>query len=85
MTDQLLNLECSDIQRAFEILSRLAGIIDVNIYGNELHIVVSDAEAAVQTVRREMASAGVEVYTLERIPASIEDVFVSLSRKGSNL
>ena len=82
MTDELLNLECSDIQKAFEILSKAPEIIDVNIYGNELHIVVSDARAGTEVVRRLMDEAKVAIHLLEPIAASIEDVFVSLSRKN---
>ncbi|MBI4832331.1 MAG: ABC transporter ATP-binding protein [Candidatus Lindowbacteria bacterium] len=82
MTDELLNLKCSDIHHAFETLLKSGEIIDVNIYGDELHIVVPSAAQGAETVRRLMAEARVEVYLLEPIPASIEDVFVSLSRKN---
>ncbi|UCD57058.1 MAG: ABC transporter ATP-binding protein [Candidatus Hydrogenedentota bacterium] len=82
MTDELLNLECSDIHKAFEALSRSREIIGVNIYGNELHIVVSNVRDGAESVRRLMSEAGVEVHLLEPIAASIEDVFVSLSRRN---
>jgi ABC-2 type transport system ATP-binding protein len=82
MTDELLNLKCSDIQKAFEILSKSGEIIDVNIYGDELHIVVPNARDGAERVRKLMDEAGVGVHSLEPIAASIEDVFVSLSRKN---
>jgi ABC-2 type transport system ATP-binding protein len=82
MTDELLNLECSDINRAFETLSKSSEIIDVNIYGDELHIVVADAAEATGFIRRLMERLGITVHKLEPIEASIEDVFVSLSRKN---
>ncbi|RJP69127.1 MAG: ABC transporter ATP-binding protein [Candidatus Abyssobacteria bacterium SURF_17] len=82
MTDELLNLKCSDIQKAFELLSKAPDIIDVNIYGDELHIVVPQAREGAETVRRLMDGAGVAVHMLEPIAASIEDVFVSLSRRN---
>jgi ABC-2 type transport system ATP-binding protein len=82
MTDELLNLECSDIHRAFEVLSKSNEIMDVNIYGDELHIVVPDAREGAEVVRRLMDEARVKVHLLEPIAASIEDVFVSLSRKN---
>jgi len=82
MTDELLNLKCSDILKAFDILSTSDKIIDVNIYGEELHIVVQSAREGTETLHRLMKEAGVEVHLLEPIEASIEDVFVSLSRKN---
>ncbi len=82
MTDRILNLECSDIQKAFKIISESDKLLDVNIYGNELHIVVDDIEEGKRTIRELMNEAGIDVSTLEPIAASIEDVFVSLSRKN---
>ncbi len=80
MTDELLNLECSDLHRAFEGLSKAREIIDVNIYGDELHIVVPNAAEGADFIRRLMEQLGVTIHKLEPIEASIEDVFVSLSR-----
>jgi antitoxin component HigA of HigAB toxin-antitoxin module len=82
MVDELLNLECSDIQKAFKVLSESGEITDVNIYGDELHIVVPNAAEGIESVRRLMDETGVTVHKLEPIEASIEDVFVSLSRKN---
>jgi len=82
MTDELLNLQCSDIQKAFDLLSAQDEIIDVNIYGDELHIVVESAREGIPLVRRIMEDASIEIRELEPIEASIEDVFVSLSRKN---
>ena len=82
MTDELVNLQCSDIQKAFDALSARDEIIDVNIYGDELHIVVGAASEGIPLVRRIMDEAAVEIHGLEPIEASIEDVFVSLSRKN---
>jgi ABC-2 type transport system ATP-binding protein len=82
MSEKILNLKCSHIQKAFEVLVSTDDIIDTNIYGDEIHVVVSDAEQGMQSVRRHMQSAGIEIYGLESIAASIEDVFVSLSRKN---
>lgn len=82
MTDELLKLECSDIQKAFNKLSESDEIVDVNIYGDELHIVVPNAADGARSVRRLLDEAGVETHLLKPIEASIEDVFVSLSRKN---
>jgi ABC-2 type transport system ATP-binding protein len=82
MTEEILKLKCSDIQKAFEKLSKSSEVTDVNIYGDELHVVVSNAETGSRIIRLLMQEAEIEVYELEPIAASIEDVFVSLSRKN---
>jgi hypothetical protein len=52
----------------------------VNIYGEDLHVAVPKAEEAIPRLRAAMEAAGFSVERLERIPPSIEDVFVSLSK-----
>jgi ABC-2 type transport system ATP-binding protein len=54
---------------------------DVNLYGNEIHVVVENAGAAVE-LRAYLGASGLEIEQVERIPASIEDVFVRLSELG---
>jgi ABC-2 type transport system ATP-binding protein len=82
MTEEILKLKCSDIQKAFETLAKSREITDNNIYGDEIHIVVPHAEEGMRIVRRLMHDAQVEIHELEPIAASIEDVFVSLSRRN---
>jgi ABC-2 type transport system ATP-binding protein len=55
---------------------------DVNLYGNEIHVVVESGAAAAPELRRDLQAAGLHVERLEPISASIEDVFVRLSELG---
>jgi ABC-2 type transport system ATP-binding protein len=57
-------------------------VIDVNIYGNDVHAVVAHAEPALPALRARLQQAGVELERAEPIPPSIEDVFVRLTRRG---
>ncbi|RJP21701.1 MAG: ABC transporter ATP-binding protein [Candidatus Abyssobacteria bacterium SURF_5] len=82
MTEEILKLRCSDIQKAFETLLRSGEVTDSNIYGEEIHVVVKERESGISIIRRLMQQADIDVYELGPIPASIEDVFVSLSRKN---
>jgi ABC-2 type transport system ATP-binding protein len=51
---------------------------DVNLYGNEIHVVVESAAVA-EELRPYLLGAGLQVDRVEPITASIEDVFVRLS------
>jgi hypothetical protein len=69
----------------YAIYRRLKGsdlVLDVNIYGNDVHAVVERAEAAVPAIRDHLASAGLALTAADPIPPSIEDVFVRLTRSS---
>jgi len=53
----------------------------VNLYGNDLHAVVQHSASALPAIRSRLQAAGVALHQAEVIPASIEDVFVRLTRK----
>jgi ABC-2 type transport system ATP-binding protein len=84
ITQQLLNLKCSPIDKAYKLLKASDAIIDVNFYGDELHISVDDAAQAMPVLARILAQEGVHVALLEQIEPSIEDVFVSLAQEKNN-
>ncbi|HET6372966.1 MAG TPA: ABC transporter ATP-binding protein [Candidatus Polarisedimenticolia bacterium] len=69
----------------YDIYRALKGtplVLDVNIYGNDVHAVVDEAGPAVPALRRHLSAAGLTVTSVEPIPPSIEDVFVRLTRKA---
>jgi len=69
----------------YDIYRSLKGsplVLDVNIYGNDVHAVVDDADKAIAAIRAHLSTAGLELTSARAIPPSIEDVFVRLTRKG---
>jgi len=54
-------------------------VLDAAVFGNSIHAVVADSAAAVPALRDLLASREVKVARIEPIPASLEDVFVSLT------
>jgi ABC-2 type transport system ATP-binding protein len=75
--EHLLNLETSDLLESLSRLLGHEGILDVAVFGGGLHVKVSDAEAGMASIRQVLAGAP-EIYKLEKITPSMEDVFVSL-------
>ena len=53
--------------------------MDVAVFGNALHAVVQNAAQAIPLLRAELEKKAVTVTRIEAIPASLEDVFVSLT------
>jgi len=76
--EHLLNLETSDLLESLARLVGHEGILDVAVFGGGLHVKVGDAASGIQTIRAVLAEGHVEIRTLEQIPPSMEDVFVSL-------
>ncbi len=54
---------------------------DVSIYGNEVHAVVDDAATAIPRIREHLESGRLALDDARPIEASIEDVFVRLTRR----
>lgn len=79
MKGQLLLIECQPLGRALELLQAGPGILDAAVFGSAIHAVVSDAKGAIGAVRDFLRLQGMSVGRVEPIPATLEDVFVSLT------
>jgi ABC-2 type transport system ATP-binding protein len=74
----LLNLEAADLFGALTALRGRPGIEDVAVFGAGLHVKVDNQAEGEQVVRKALDEAGIAIRTLEPIPPSMEDVFVTL-------
>ena len=80
----LLLLECDRIGDALERVRRIEGVHDAAVFGNALHLVVSNLEVGA-AIRTALEADGIVVERLESIRPSLEDAFVALtSRRGAN-
>lgn len=68
----------NDNYRARDVAVMQEYVEDAYLLGDELHIVVSDHEAVQSEISKEIESAGAEIFSMERIRPSLEDVFVSM-------
>ena len=79
MKGVLLLAECGPLGRAVDALQSLPEVMDAAVFGNDLHLVVADAESAIPHVRKKLDESGVTLRKLEPIHPTLEDVFVSLT------
>jgi ABC-2 type transport system ATP-binding protein len=80
----LLLLECDRIGDALERVRRIEGVHDAAVFGNALHLVISNLEVA-SAIRAALEADGIVVERLEPIRPSLEDAFVALTaRRGVN-
>ena len=74
----LLQLDSSDPLQSMRALENEPEIDDVAVFGGGLHIAVQHAERATVRIREVLAAHHIDIRRLERIPPSMEDVFVAL-------
>jgi ABC-2 type transport system ATP-binding protein len=83
MKGELLLIDCAPLGPALEALEKSTVATDVAVFGNALHVVVSNAASAVPLLRAELEHKSIVISRMEKIPASLEDVFVSLTAHES--
>ncbi len=88
----MLEVDCDRPAEAIAALAADGRIEEASLFGSRLHAALApglgDREDAEETVRAALAAAGFAVRSVERIPPSLEDVFIrviSESAKGGPL
>jgi len=76
MTRDVLEVNVDKVVETFNILSFHK--IDAAIFGSTLHVVADDAETSKEHISKILRESGVTVKGIEKIPPSLEDVFVTL-------
>jgi len=82
MTGELLELETPDERRARALLADLPGVLGVEIFGDRVHVVVKEAGSMVDPICDRLVAQGIKVTRIEPISPGLEDVFVSLLKRG---
>jgi ABC-2 type transport system ATP-binding protein len=79
MKETVLNVECDNFMKAEELLRKEPIFKETAIFGNLLHLVTLDPEAASARTREILAETGISISNLEVVTPSLEDVFVTLT------
>jgi ABC-2 type transport system ATP-binding protein len=69
-----------DAPRAAAALDGQPGVVEAAMFGRALHVTVEDARSGPDVIRGTLEREGRTVQGLDRVTASLEDVFVSLVR-----
>ncbi len=75
---KVLLLECESLGPTLAALAHAPGVLDCSVFGNALHVLVSDAERSLSELPAYLEQQHLRPDRLERIDASLEDVFVQL-------
>jgi len=78
---QVVELRAEPVSRARETLSRQPEVIEVQLYGDLLHVLVDDADRRMPLLRSALELNGVRVDGLRAIRPRMEEAFISLIRQ----
>ncbi len=74
-----LNISGREIKKQL----RECGLVDINAFGEKYHLVVENPEQAKKNVTAALELAGLSGFTMEEVPATLEDVFVALVKEAA--
>ena len=72
----ILEVSSPRIAEALELVSKAPWARETSVFGDRLHVVVSDEEAGVRATRQLLSEHGLTPIAIERVPPSLEDVFI---------
>jgi ABC-2 type transport system ATP-binding protein len=73
----LFEVLTNDAPRAAEVLAGAPGVGEVGMFGRALHVILEDPAGAQERIGALLSGHGLQVAGIERIPPSLEDVFVA--------
>ncbi|MBS1253731.1 MAG: putative multidrug ABC transporter ATP-binding protein YbhF [Anaerolineales bacterium] len=78
---ELLGVRASNLKRAREIASQLEGVLEVQTYGDRLHVFVDDASRREPEIVDHLTGAGIAVHGIRQMRPRMEEAFISLIRR----
>ncbi|MDD3826345.1 MAG: ABC transporter ATP-binding protein [Anaerolineae bacterium] len=81
MRGEVLEIDCDRPDRAIPALRGMGLFEEVALYGALIHVVAAGVGAHKADIETVLHEAGVKVHSLDLIPPSLEDVFISTVRR----
>jgi ABC-2 type transport system ATP-binding protein len=78
VTGELLELTPSNLALSRQVIDRLAGIREIQTYGDKLHVFVDDANCRKPQIACALAAHKIQHDELRRIEVRMEEAFISL-------
>jgi len=78
MKHEILEVSMPQAETCIDEISSLESVKETALFGVNIHAVVFDAQKAALDIKKVLDSRGASGYSINKIKASLEDVFVSL-------
>ena len=80
MTGHLLELRPQRVREAARTLEGIPGVLEVQVYGDRLHVFVEDPQQGKEAIQAALASTGIGVDFIRPTRPRMEQAFISLIR-----
>jgi ABC-2 type transport system ATP-binding protein len=80
---EVYEVETSDVLAAVETMAHIEGVLDAAVFGRTMHVRLKKVADAENTLRRTLASSGLQATRIRTIKPTLEDVFVALVSQKS--
>jgi ABC-2 type transport system ATP-binding protein len=80
VSGELIEVRPDNLRRAREIIARLPGLLEIQTYGDLLHVFVDDAAGAMPELAALLAAQGIAFEGLRQTRPRMEEAFISLVR-----
>ena len=77
---EIIELRPDDWRRTREMIQAIPGVLEVQTYGEMLHIFLDSAEKRLPTIEATLRDSGISYRGLRRAQARMEEAFISLIR-----
>lgn len=81
ISGELIEIRPDDLRRARDIVAEMDGVLEIQTYGDLLHVFVDSVEKRLGEVESQLKSRGVAVSALRQTRPRMEEAFISLIRK----
>jgi ABC-2 type transport system ATP-binding protein len=78
---ELIALHPSNLRLARKVIADLAGVLEVQTFGEQLRIFAEDADSVMDRARSALAAQGIAVLDVRRAQPRMEEAFISLIRQ----
>lgn len=84
MQGEVISIIPEDLMACYNALISLGFIEDIGIFGDSIHIIVDNADEKISEILNFFKRKDLSCIKIEKIQASIEDVFVTLTKSKSS-
>jgi ABC-2 type transport system ATP-binding protein len=81
ISGELIEIRPDDLRRARDIVEQMEGVLEIQTYGDLLHVFVDNVERRLGEVETELRREGVAVSGLRPTRPRMEEAFISLIRR----
>jgi ABC-2 type transport system ATP-binding protein len=80
MKDPIIEVICDDQHRAAAAVRDLPEVLDIQAFGDRLHLVIRNLDRGVPAVERRLTERGINIEKWRQVSPSLENVFISMTR-----